>query len=209
MPRKIIGFCPDKIYHISNIGNTGEDIFISEENYIYFLRKFASYTRGIFEVIAYCLLPNQYHILLKVKKFHSLNLAYSRRKRIPAHKVELDMEEMSRFLSQEIGNFLNAYAKAFNKRHGRKGSLFRENFKKRPVDEMDVKSLIVKLQYIPVNQGFVDFWQEWKFSSGRKRIGHLEGVMNYEKFGKYYDFDSLEEMQILASFTSTNNIILV
>ncbi|WP_262708154.1 hypothetical protein [Botryobacter ruber] len=43
MGNKRIPFEPDKLYHVYNHGNGSECLFRSDENYYYFLKKYAQY----------------------------------------------------------------------------------------------------------------------------------------------------------------------
>ncbi|MBN2521595.1 MAG: hypothetical protein JXB17_13870 [Bacteroidales bacterium] len=65
--KTIIPLEADKYYNIYNRGNNYEKIYYKEENYYYFLKKFKEYLYEFIEVYAYCLLPNHFHFLIKVK----------------------------------------------------------------------------------------------------------------------------------------------
>lgn len=192
MPRQKYSFEPGKIYHLSNIGNTVEAIFISNDNYNYFLRKLMLSCSGIFEIIAYSLLPNQYQLLVKMKTNDKLRLIYSLKKKVPVLMVKLNSREMSQFLSQEIGNFLNAYAKAFNRCHGRKGSLFRENFRKCPIDYRKLSQTVKVLCYIPVIQGYANTIHDWEYCFINQNIDRVGSIVNWKKYRHYYKFGDHE-----------------
>ena len=63
---------PNKYYHIYNRGNAGQWIFSKENNYPYFLSKYKIYMLDYVNTYAYCLLPNHFHILIKVKSEEEL-----------------------------------------------------------------------------------------------------------------------------------------
>ncbi len=185
MPRQKFGFRTGKIYHVGNIGNTGERIFLDMGNYDYFLRKFKVSTSQIFEILAFCLVPNQYHLLIKVKSLENIKQAYSIRKRIPINRVCLNEEEISLFLSQEMGNFLNSYAKAFNKLNGRKGSLFRENFNKMPVEVKAINGIIMQFGQIPLRLGLTGPQVEWDYFQIDEKSAKKYKLMDREKYYQY------------------------
>ena len=58
-------FYPGNLYHLYNRGNDRQCIFLEAENYRFFLSRFASYFRKAdVDLLAYCLMPNHYHILI-------------------------------------------------------------------------------------------------------------------------------------------------
>ena len=60
-------FEPGSFYHVYNHGNADDHIFRSDENYLYFLRKYAQYIDPIAHTYAYCLMPNHFHFAVRIK----------------------------------------------------------------------------------------------------------------------------------------------
>lgn len=58
---------PDKYYHIYNHANGFENVFRCKENYLFFLRKYRFHLLPFFDTYAYCLMPNHFHLLIRVK----------------------------------------------------------------------------------------------------------------------------------------------
>lgn len=58
---------PDKFYHIYNRANRNEKIFLNTGNYQFILRKYQQYIEAIVETFCYCLMPNHFHLLIKIK----------------------------------------------------------------------------------------------------------------------------------------------
>ena len=56
-----------QFYHIYNRGINGENLFKEERNYAYFLQQYAKYLEPVVQTFAYCLLPNHFHLLVRVK----------------------------------------------------------------------------------------------------------------------------------------------
>ncbi len=59
---------PAKFYHLYNHANGNENLFRNEENYLFFLKKFAFYVNPIADTYAYCLMPNHIHFLIAIKE---------------------------------------------------------------------------------------------------------------------------------------------
>ena len=139
----------DSVYHIFSHVNGKELIFREETNYQFFLKQLDKYILPIADIYSYCLLPNHFHLLLRFKDFEGVNI-----------------DEQHKYLMKRFGDFLNSYAKAFNKMYERRGALFLNAIKRKKVT--DEKYLMKVLHYIhnnPVNHGFVNKIDEWKHSS--------------------------------------------
>jgi putative transposase len=68
--------------------------------------------------------------------------------------------------SRNFSNFFNAYAKAVNKGYGRTGSLFEERFGRIAVlTSSYILTLIYYIHSNPQKHGFVNDFQNWKWSS--------------------------------------------
>ena len=63
----------DKIYHIYNRGNNGQDIFFDAKNYTFFLNRYDQYISPFCDTIAWVLLKNHFHILIYVRPFKEIN----------------------------------------------------------------------------------------------------------------------------------------
>jgi putative transposase len=59
---------PDTSYHIYNHANGFENIFSHEANYWYFLEKYKLYIEPIAETYACCLMPNHFHLVIRIRK---------------------------------------------------------------------------------------------------------------------------------------------
>jgi hypothetical protein len=57
----------DTYYHIYNRGTNGENIFIQERNYEYFLKLYEKHISSIADTFAYCMLRNHFHIAVRIK----------------------------------------------------------------------------------------------------------------------------------------------
>ncbi|MFZ4414303.1 MAG: hypothetical protein ACOYOV_14565, partial [Bacteroidales bacterium] len=60
------------IYHIYNQGNNKQHIFFKRENYLFFLQKIRKHILPYADVLAWCLMPNHFHLLVYVKDTHQM-----------------------------------------------------------------------------------------------------------------------------------------
>jgi REP element-mobilizing transposase RayT len=172
---------PGSIYHICNHANGNENIFATEENYRFFLQKFKQYIYPVASLYAYCLLPNHFHWLLKVREVETLNQIFSSRNRL---SKKTDQRSL---ISKQFSNFFSAYAQSFNIANNRMGSLFMKNFKRELIEsELQFQNTFLYIQLNAVKHGFVQHEKDWRWSScsayfkeGIKTMIDIEGALYY------------------------------
>ena len=169
MSRDYKKFSPECFYHIYNRGVNKMNIFIDEQDKKVFLSRLKEnlfpelgmnlgkinklnstkihtpYVRKVlpansFSLVAYCIMPNHFHFLIKQNK------------------------EIS--ISKLVGKITTSYSKYFNLKYKRVGAIFQDQFKAIHVD--DNTYLLWLSEYIhlnPVVAGLVKFAENWKWSS--------------------------------------------
>jgi putative transposase len=60
---------PGKYFHIYNRGINGQNLFLEPANYEHFLRLFEKYVDPVGETFAWCLMPNHFHFLIRIRSF--------------------------------------------------------------------------------------------------------------------------------------------
>jgi REP element-mobilizing transposase RayT len=156
MNNKTIFFEPNHFFHIYNHGNGDDNIFKNDGNYLYFLNKYAEYLNPISQTYAYCLMPNHFHFLVKIKSNDEL-IDFFKMTLTSKSKNLQGLEDLEGLISQQYSNFFNAYSKAFNKQQDRRGSLFTVNLKRKRVNnDAYFTQLIHYIHYNPVHHGFVE-----------------------------------------------------
>jgi putative transposase len=152
MPRRDLTFQPGHYYHLYNRGNDRRLIFFEQENYLYFLRLIRRHLiEQTLDVLAYCLMPNHYHLLVQCK----------------AHGVSRAMMRLS-----------VAYTKAMNRRYNRVGALFQGQFQAIAVDSDEYLYHLTRYIHLnPVKAGLVAHPKEWAFSSYREYAGLRSGTL--------------------------------
>ncbi len=146
-------YFPGGHYHIYNRGAHGVSIFREPDNYIFVVRKIKKYCAEFsLCLIAYCLMPNHYHFL-----------------------VRQDGDDRAGLLPQRV---FNSYSKAYNARYGHSGTLFEGPYKAIHVDEQ--RYLLHLCRYIhanPVKDGLVDDIDDWPYSNYAEWIGTRSGTL--------------------------------
>lgn len=156
-----IPLLPGGLYHILNRGNGDERLFRTEENYYFFLRKYQQYISPACETLAWSLLPNHYHFLIRVKEATSLKAIYKSQK-----ETDIDEDKLPAFIMKQFSNWQNSYAKAYNKVYGRKGSLFMDYMRRVAVDkEQQLGTTVFYIHRNPVHHKYCSHIAKWPFSS--------------------------------------------
>src|SRR6266496_6599731 len=143
MPRRKRSVEPGLIYHVLNRGNDRKQLFFKPTDYLAFLRLLVEGLKHAqVEVLAYCLMPNHWHLVLRLKG-------------------EQD-------LSKYLGWVTNTHAKRYREHYHTRGfgHVYQGRFKSFAVQE-DFH-LLVALRYVEGNAlraGLVERAQDWLWSS--------------------------------------------
>lgn len=149
----------DNYYHVYNHGNGSDILFRSDDNYNFFLKKFKQHVTPIAETYAYCLMPNHFHFLVRIKEEEEIGRTF------PKFQT-LEKFNRNKFISKQFSNFFSSYTQSFNKVNLRKGSLFYKNFKRKKITtEIYLKQAILYIHLNPVYHGFTDEVSKWRYSS--------------------------------------------
>ncbi|MBU1202859.1 transposase [Patescibacteria group bacterium] len=164
MPNKPRDIYPNNYYHIYNRAVEKRTIFYTEKDYEYFIEKVAFYRdkTGI-KILAYCVLPNHFHFLLKEPKSTS----------------EVKITAIARFISL----LSNSYTKYFNLNKEHSGRVFQGPYKSKLVDDDDY--LNVLLSYInlnPLKHKMVTRIQDWYYTSHHNYIGQAKNNLIYHDY---------------------------
>lgn len=171
-----------KYYHVYNRGAHKQKIFLNSENYRFCLQLFRKYSAQYHvSILAYCLMPNHYHLLLKQNELGSI--------------------------SKFIQVVFNSYSQSFNKVTGHSGTLFQGRCKGIEVDSDDYTILLCRyIHYNPVSARLVSIPNEWPHSDYQDWIKRSDGDQEkmalreryfgsaevYEKFVSEYTDDVIE-----------------
>lgn len=134
MARRNHSFAVDEYYHCYNRGTDKRKIFLTNQDYDYFVKSLKAYNSTIalgklrlhdknktedevVDLLTYCLLPNHFHLVLKQKVEHGI----------------------SKFM-QRVGI---GYSMYFNEKNKRSGNLFQGTFKSAHIEtDQDLRQVI-------------------------------------------------------------------
>jgi putative transposase len=195
-------FLKDQLYHTYNRGIAGKKIFINYENYIFFLRKIRNHLLKHCSIIAYCLMPDHFHLMIYVSS--------------PEIVIQSDtLKIKNRSINSSIGILLRSYTRALQKQEKFTGSLFQQHTKAQcltdnqyislsyfntafgtriniPIPEKEYPQVCFDyIHYNPVKAGIIASPEQWEFSSAAdyagKRNGTLIDMNVANRLGLLYD----------------------
>ena len=193
------------LYHIYNQGNNRQKIFFNRENYLYFLRKVKIYITPYADILAWCLMPNHFHLMVLV---NYIELGVNTK----GFAQSEALGENKRSLNFSIGLLLRTYTNAINKQEKRSGSLFRKETKaecincsngitpsfivKNGITQVNIRQEFPEYQYPqvcfnyihqnPVKAGMVKNVTDWEFSSAKDYAGLRNGKLINKNIAKEY-----------------------
>lgn len=157
-----MNFEKDAIYHVYNRSN--ETLFRSREDYLFFMQKLKAFLLPCCDVLAWCLLPNHFHLMIKVK---AEGAAWS----------DTRYRHKSQRLAEKLSFLVGAYTQGANRRYGRKGHLFAHPTKAKRLNDGAVSyfsgfgqvdyvtTCFLYIHQTPVMAGLVSDPSQWEMSS--------------------------------------------
>ena len=136
----------DKYYHIYNRGHRKSVIFQDRDDYEHFCNLMLRYLRKYdIVLVGYCLIPNHYHIILKLGD---------------------SVSDISRFMQR----FMTAYCVYFNRKYRLIGPVFQNPFQARKLDGYeDLLNMIEYLRQNPIEARLVKGKGKYKWLYINKR----------------------------------------
>ncbi len=182
----------DNFYHIYNRGNNHENLFLSEDNYIYFLEQYIKHVTTIAETYTWVLMRNHFHFLVRIKSIEEINRDATPdrvsnltdlipdRVRNPvrddvSNPVRVDIKSPHLYFS----NLFNSYTQAFNKMYNRSGALFNRPFKRVNIaSDAYLRNLVLYIHTNPVHHGFTDDYINYPWSGYQSIVDTPDRVSN-------------------------------
>jgi REP element-mobilizing transposase RayT len=147
----------NRIYHIYNRSIGKEKIFLTPDNYHFFLMKYKLYISPIAKTYCYCLMPNHFHFLVKIKNETELKRVFN---------LSEVNDQISDKISKCFSNLFSSYTQSFNSQRNRQGSLFKKVFKRIMLTDEDIFTKLVHyIHFNPVKANLCRKPENWRYSS--------------------------------------------
>ncbi len=146
-----------EFYHVYNRSIDKKLLFKTEENYLFFMKKFHLYLDEVLTIYTHSLLENHFHFLIKIPE----NLDHYR----TVHNISSSVST-HQIVSKQFRRFFQCYALSFNKQHDRCGTLFQTPFKRvRVKNDQYLKYLIYYIHSNAKKHGLVSDLKDWRWNS--------------------------------------------
>ena len=163
------------VYHLYNQGNNGEKIFKNNIDKERFRDRMFTLLSPFIAILAYSLMNNHFHIAFRVKTwteiFPNIKLFNNLDKFVKNfHKTSktrfIGWNITSAVISEMFRRLLMGYAKYYNKKYNRSGSLFRKGFRHKEVtDKLYLQALIAYINRNPMHHGYKIDYRKYEWSS--------------------------------------------
>ena len=187
-----------KLYHIYNRGNNRENLFLEKRNYAYFLKLYVKYISIIAKTFAYCLMPNHFHLLVRIREEREI-----------IQKVE-HSEQKNYDVTQQFSNFFNSYARSMNNTYGRSGALFKRPFGRKLITSDEyLLQLVWYIHFNPQKHRFTRNFRKYEHSSYQAILSNVQTFVSRDEVLSWFDGrDSFAEFHDgIASEQSIQHLI--
>ena len=155
-------------YHVFSRAVGDEKVFRDEENYHYFLDRLRHHVSPVAAVLAYSLMPNHFHLLIRIREEEEVMKYFLHIKKV---RFNAEVHSLNKFVMERFSNWLNGYCKAINKRYRRRGGLFMDYLRRNKAEEYG--ALFNFLFYIhnnAVHHGLAQKIGLWPYDSYRSLL---------------------------------------
>ena len=186
---------PRKTYHIYTHANGFENLFNNDENYRFFLLRNQHFVEPVADTLAYCLMPNHIHFLIRIKTEPEIDEFFGK---------TISPEKMEAKLIKQFANLFSSYTQSFNKVNGRMGSLFISKFKRKEIETDEyLTNIILYIHRNPVHHGFSKVITNWRWSSYQQVIDSTTTWIKKEEVIRW--FGNIEEFMKLHQLSTNGN----
>ncbi|MDZ4824600.1 MAG: hypothetical protein SH856_14175 [Flavobacteriales bacterium] len=183
---------PEGCYHIYNHAVGDEDLFREENNCIVFVEGVKQRLLPFSELLAYCLMKNHFHLLMRMKTSDEMVVLWENKKKmlVEIHNNNHDVirkpittqDILESLILQQFSHCFNSFAQHYNKRYDRTGGLLRQSFKRKLITDDDYfRRVVCYVHNNPVTHGFAEQPGDWKFSSYNAMLTDKPTVVKREE----------------------------
>jgi putative transposase len=166
---------PNQTYHLFSRAVGSEKLFLSPDNYLFFLQKLKQHTSSVCKLYCYALLPNHFHLLVKIDDDETVIKHVEEIKKVV---YQPNQHNICDFIMERFSNYLNSYSKAFNIKHQRKGALFMDYLKRSKVNlSTDFTNYVWYIHKNAVHHKIAKAVGEWRYDSYNSLVSNAPNAL--------------------------------
>ena len=171
----------DKYYHIYKNGCVESQLFIFPNNYNFFLRKLDATLGEMIDLLAYCLLPDHFHLVFRAREVIVIKGEYVE------HPVEI-----GHFISETLRKLFATYSANITKQEGILDPVLDSNFSRiELLDDESIRQIIKYVHFNPQLHHVADNFRSYSYSSYPILAARSRSMMDHETV--YHLFHSQSE----------------
>lgn len=142
-------------------------LFYEDVDYQRFLNNFKKYFSPYLDVISFCLIPNHFHFMIRIKEEKNVDIAFIKSEdTVASRKYILKELSWSDFLSDQFRRAFSSHALFINRKYQLHGPLFMKKIKRTEVSsEQKYYSLMCYIHHNPIHHGLSSSFKGWTYSS--------------------------------------------
>jgi putative transposase len=187
-----VKFEPDCLYHVYNRAIDKKNMFVSPDNYTFFLKQYDKYLSPVVTTLSYGLMGNHFHFGIRLNSAEDLT-TFLKLSNLNAERYNTPHA----IVSHQFQLLFQSYAMAFNKQQGRTGTLLQRPFKRCAVDPDHITRLIFYHHLNPQKHKLVKDFRSYPWTSYSRYLSDhpskLPRAEVFELFGGRENFIRLHQ----------------
>ena len=171
-----------RYYHIYNRGINSRKTFFTDKDFNRFLDKYNYYLGLSFKTLAYCLMSNHFHFLVKViseKEQQTAILNHEKSDLSPEYYILPNPNKRIFKIENLLSHLLNSHTKYINSKYKRTGPLWDGNFKIRMIETDEyLQQCICYIHRNPIHHGLTNSYTAYPFSSFNEVLNNQSIIIN-------------------------------
>ncbi len=141
-------------------------LFKDDDDFQFFLAKYIKYFSSYLETYAYCLIPNHFHFLIRVKNREEIEIGAIKEQTKAIKRFISEEISINELLSNQFKRFFSSVSIKYNNKYKHEGPIFIRKLKRIKVSKNGtIQYLVCYIHHNPIHHGLANNFEDWNFSS--------------------------------------------